>query len=308
MLAFSRDGTIFISDTGGRAMKKLTDGMQYDIQPQWSPLDGSIGFVRKKHWYETNGTLMIVDTGTTAVRQISELGSVLCLSERAYIGGTDMSRTTTPVWNFSPDGLYAAYYAGNDSATVLRIDRMDGTMSMVRIFPLFVERWMNADLNIAGFCWLPNSRQLICTANPEGETSYLYRVDISGFSMTKIGKRRSAAFPSVTADGRYAGYFSFYEYRYVISDLTSGTDTMVSAGSESPKLSPDGKTIVWFSPSSYNPYSNSSSTLQSINRSTMAITTVALSDGDRHYVFHPSSRWLYLSHYGTIKNAPIPSR
>lgn len=302
LLAFSRNGAIFISDTGGNYARPLTTGSN-DIMPQWSPNGAAIGFIRKNNLLNTHGTMFVVDTLASIMQSITPNDDVLCQFDNSQ---TSFTYTTLPVWSWAPNGSSVAYYSGRDTATFLSIIRADGSGMITGKYLLHRKRENRWEENRSGFCWLPGGDQLLCTSNADQDSSSLYLITLGLGSMTPMNNTVQAANPGCSATGRYTGYFSHTKWQYLVKDIQTGLTVSVYTGAYSPKLSPDGTVVVAFRyDQSSNPDSYSSSRLIAYNVQTGNSSTVALSGWNYSFVFHPSSRWVYLSSGGMIKKAEI---
>lgn len=303
LLAFSRNGAIFISDTGGKSVRQLTGSGVTDIMPQWSPDGRMIGFIRKNNAFSAYGRVIIIDTVSSVVRSVMQNEEVLCQFDLAQ---SSFRYTSSPAWSWSPNGSSIAYYSGHDTSTFLSIIRTDGSGMIIGKYLLnrrTVGRW---DDNRSGFCWLPNGDQLLCTSNADQDSSSLYMITLGLGSMTPMNNTIRGANPGCSASGRYTGYFSHTKWEYLMNDIQTGQTLRVSTGGFSPKMSPDGRVIVAYQFSSYsNPDSYSDSRLIAHNVQNGTTNTAALSNWDYTFVFHPSSRWVFLSSGGMIKKAEI---
>ncbi len=303
LLAFSRNGAIFISDTGGKRVRQLTGSGVTDIMPQWSPDGRMIGFIRKINANSPYGRLIVVDTVSSIIRSVMQNDDVFC---RFDIERSSFRYTSSPLWSWSPNGSSIAYYSGHDTATFLSIIRSDGSGMITGKYLLNLRTEGRWDDNRSGFCWLPTGDQLLCTSNADQDSSSLYMITLGLGSMTPMNNTIWGANPGCSASGRYTGYFSHTRGEYLVNDIQNGQTLRVSTGGFSPKMSPDGRVIVSYHYTvNYNPDGYSDSRLIAHNVQFGNTSTVALSGWDNSFVFHPSSKWVFLSFGGMIKKAEI---
>ncbi|MBP6672409.1 MAG: PD40 domain-containing protein [Bacteroidetes bacterium] len=303
LLAFSRNGAIFISDTGGKYERQLTGSGVTDIMPQWSPDGRMIGFIRKSNVISPYGRLIVIDTVSSVIRSVTMNDDVFC---RFVVEQSSFRYTSSPVWSWSPNGSSVAFYSGHDTSTFLSIVRSDGSGMITGKYLLNQRTWGTWDDNRSGFCWLPGNDRLLCTSNADQDSSSLYMVTVGIGSMTPLNNTIRGANPGCSATGRYTGYFSHTYGSYLVNDIQTGQTLRVFTGGLSPKMSPDGRVIVSYHYTvNYNPDGYSDSQLIAHNVQFGNTSTVALSGWDYSFVFHPSSKWVFLSAGGMIKKAEI---
>lgn len=303
LLAFSRNGSIFISDTGGKYVRQLTGSSVTDIMPQWSPDGMMIGFIRKNNTFSAYGRVIIIDTSSSVVRSVMQNDEVLCQFDLTQ---SSFRYTSSPAWSWSPNGSSIAFYSGHDTSTFLSIIRTDGSGMITGKYLLNRRRTGTWDDNRSGFCWLANKDQLLCTSNADQDSSSLYMITLGLGSMTPMNTSAKGANPGCSANGRYTGYFSHLKWEYLIYDIQTGQTQRVPTGGNSPKMSPNGNVIVAHrNIVSGNPNGLSDSQLIAYDVQLNTSYPVAISGWDYSFVFHPSSKWVFLSSGGMIKKAEI---
>ncbi len=303
-LTFSKNGALFICDTGGQSLRQLTNSGFADIMPQWSPDGAKIGFVRKQYSYSSYGRLLSIDTISSVVQLITATDDVLCSFDDSP---WTTPYVTSPAWRWSPSGTSIAFYSGYDTLTTLSIVRSDGSGTILGKYLLYKSRTGDRGANRSGFCWLPTGERLLCTSNAEQDSSSFFMITVGIGAMTSLNKGEKASHPGCSADGRYIAHFSYQENRFMVYDVQTTVTHLITSGSYSPKLSPDGTRIVSYVYSyNGNPDSYGSSELRYVNFQSGRNMTAALSDWDYNFYFHPSSQWIYLSRNGIIRRAAIP--
>ena len=304
-LAFSRNGAIFISDTNGRNTVQLTDGRFSDIMPQWSPDGRRIGFIRKQTPQSKYGLVMVADTITKLVIEISTTDSVYCqleYSQQAYnIYGSPY--VSSPFWSWSPDGNKIAFYTGNDTLTSLSIIQSDGSGASLGKYILYQSSnheysyWSN----YSGFCWLPFSDQILCSSNVYGDTSRLYKINVGSDTMIRVSDKYGVSNPTCSSDGNVIGFASLDFPKYRLIDRQFETISIRYEVGFSPKLSPNGmKVISYYYFQDSNPDGQTISQLDCTDITTGRESFLVQSDWDYNFVFHPSSKWVFFSRGGEI--------
>jgi Tol biopolymer transport system component len=306
LLAFSRNGAIYLSDTSATEVRKLTGGTQYDAYPQWSPDGKTIGFVRMGSSGSPVGTMMSISVALQIEKQLSLSQAVQC-----FLAGSDgnyyrYASVGFPPWQWSSNGSHIAFYSGSDTMTYLTILHSDGSLMMEATLLLYRERPQFWTGNTAGFTWLPGTDQILCTQRTANDSTYLSLFTMSTGSISVVSPYSGASNPSCSDNGRYAGFFSRRNYQYYVVDNQSATHKKIQAGSSPLRMTPDGKHLIsYLSSYSTSPDYRPSPKIVAINVETGSVRTIAIAPNHYSFSFHPSSQWLYTSRNGIIRKVPI---
>lgn len=306
LLAFSRDGAIYLSDTAASDVRKLTGGTQYDAYPQWSPDGKTIGFVRMGSSSSPVGTMMSISVALQTEKQLSLSQAVQCFMPGNSGDYYRYAAVGFPPWQWSSNGSRIAFYSGSDTMTYLTILRSDGSLMTEGSLLLYRERPQFWTGNTAGFTWLSNTDQILCTQRTANDSTYLSLFTVSTGMISVVSPYSGASNPSCSDNGRFAGFFSRRNYQYYVIDNQSATHKKIQAGSSPLRLTPDGKYLIsYLSSYSSNPDYHPYPKIVSINVETGSVRTIAIAPDHYSFSVHPSSQWLYTSRNGIIRKVPI---
>jgi Tol biopolymer transport system component len=183
-LAFSINGDIYISDTSGLVIKKLTNNSNYEFLPRWHPDGSSIGFIRMFDAINGYGELIVKDT-STGLEIIYD--TILLKSE--FLLSPNIKQ---PIWNFSPNGEYISLISNSGDSTFLDIYSV---LNKNKIKSILTSRGFLYDRS--GFDYSSSGTMIYFIANESNNSNYLYYVDItSNNNPKKIENTFLAMFPS----------------------------------------------------------------------------------------------------------------
>lgn len=183
-LAFSINGDIYISDTSGLVIKKLTNNYNYECLPRWHPGGNSIGFIRMFDAINGYGELIVKDTSTGLEKIID---TILLKSE--FLLSPNIKQ---PIWNFFPNGEYISLISNSGDSTFLNIYSVQNENKIKSILTssgFLYDR--------SGFDYSSSGNMIYFIANDSNSANYLYYMDItSSDNPTKIENTFLAMFPS----------------------------------------------------------------------------------------------------------------
>lgn len=225
LIAFVRDGSIWVTDTDGRREKRLTEAGVKASTPAWGPQKTR----RLAYAVEENGTWQIwtmwIDT-----------------TFASDIRATAKSRLTRgggywPTW--SPDGKKMAYQSKVGAAGDIMVMWENGSNP----------RRLTDDSAYDGHpAWSPDG-QYIAFASDRTGTVQIWLMEADGSSPRQLTKGPSCQHPAWSPDGRYLAYEvlpsgSGAEAHIYVADVRSGKSWDLGQASF-PAWSPDGVWIAY---------------------------------------------------------------
>ena len=116
-IAYTNNGCIYVMDTSGANSKQLTSGTT-DVLPRWNPDGQSIGFIRSTPNAFNKGVLYSVPVAGGGVMQLVFNHFV---ADSLIQEGRLWGEIANPIWDWSPDGKYIAFYSVFGDTTFLNI-------------------------------------------------------------------------------------------------------------------------------------------------------------------------------------------
>ena len=116
-IAYTYNGCIYVMDTSGANVTQLTTGSA-DVLPRWHPNGQTIGFIRSTPSVYNEGILYSVPASGGGATQLVFNNLVAdSLIQASRVSGN----ITMPIWNWSPDGNYIAFYTVVADSTFLNV-------------------------------------------------------------------------------------------------------------------------------------------------------------------------------------------
>jgi len=145
LVAFDRDGDIFVADPTNGTERAIVTGPTYDVTPVWSRDGARLAFERRANRLTRNGKLMVADADGSNAVVVTPAGLI------------NINRYT-----FSPDGKQILVTTGQDATSVVYVASLDGS----------APRQLRADMIIEEPDWRPpDGREIAFVGNGIFETN-----------------------------------------------------------------------------------------------------------------------------------------
>ena len=216
------DDEIYVMNTDGSAVTKLTDNPNKDWWPSWSPDGRRIVFNSDR-------------AGDHEIYVMNADGS----------GLVQLTRNSANDWfaKWSPDGRQIIFASTRDGDHEIYVMRTDGS-GLTSLTENSETDWLPS--------WSPDGRRIAFTATREGNTD-LYTMNIDGSGVTRLTHHSAGDYdPNWSPDGRRIAFQSDrdgdYELYFMNADGSGVTQlTHNSAYDGQLEWSPDGQRIVFHS-------------------------------------------------------------
>ncbi|HKT60309.1 MAG TPA: Ig-like domain-containing protein [Gemmatimonadales bacterium] len=189
VLAFSKDGDLYVINADGTGLRQVTSGVGRDFEPAWSPDGTRIAFTRYRpdlgspRWGEA--AIYLVNVDGTGLLRLS--------------GRSDSTFDAHPSW--SPDGTRIAFYSrrehdadpfhANDSD--IYVMQADGTGAV---------RLTRHGANVFHPAWSPDGSRIAFWAwNWDAQAFAIYLMQADGSGLSPIVSGESAFAPAWSPDG-----------------------------------------------------------------------------------------------------------
>ena len=213
---------IYVMDTDGLNVVRLTDGQGWAEDPTWSPDGRRIAF---RSWRDRNVDIYVMHADGSNVLQL----------------------TDDPAWEhnitWSPDGRRIAFSSsGERNADIYVADAVGSNILQLTDDPAW-------EYNIT---WSPDSRRIIFSSNSEeDENAYIYVADANGSNVVRLTEDQVwEGDPAWSPDGRRIAFRSYRDGNSAIyladadgSNVVRLTDN--PAWESEPMWSPDGRRIAF---------------------------------------------------------------
>ena len=280
MIAFLRDGLLFIADTSGANVIQLSP-MGHLLSPRWSSDGTKIGFIRQDtvSWYFHK--IFLFDLQTKTARALVGADTVFTLSGSRFD------------WQWSPDGQFIAFLSTDQSQRMLKVVRVsDGSVSN--------------RLPAREFSWSPTSAQLVCTAPGPTDSTIIGLVNIGNNILTPIVTGKPANLLGWLPTTSKIVFYSS-STGLVVYDLDNGMQTPIYISPLQWDLAPNGLKIAYVQQTyPFNPDEGSQFDLYCYGLSTNTVTLLIHGNAFITARWSPRSDYVYYIFSDSIYKTGAP--